>query len=88
MPVSPLAIPGRFAFQGGAKSALTGHSRCVSAKLGAIPATGCSMYTLCLRTHMPRPATHWPQLAALAQRMKARPSFKLLYQREGLSEWA
>lgn len=38
--------------------------------------------------NMPRPATHWPQLAALAQRMKARPSFKLLYQREGLSEWA
>ena len=38
--------------------------------------------------HMPRPATDWPQLAALAQRMRARPSFKALYQREGLEEWA
>ena len=38
--------------------------------------------------NMPRPATDWPQLAALAQRMKARPSFRTLYEREGLSEWA
>ncbi len=38
--------------------------------------------------NMPRPATQWPQLAALAQRMKARPSFRTLYDREGLSEWA
>ena len=36
---------------------------------------------------MPRTATDWPHLAALAQRMKARASFSLLYQREGLSEW-
>ena len=38
--------------------------------------------------NMPRPATDWPQLQALAQRMKARPSFRLLYEREGLTEWA
>ncbi len=38
--------------------------------------------------NMPKPATEWPQLAALAQRMKARPSFKALYEREGLTEWA
>ena len=38
--------------------------------------------------NMPRPATDWPHLAALAQRLKARPSFKLLYEREGLTEWA
>ena len=38
--------------------------------------------------NMPRPATEWPHLAALAQRLKARPSFKLLYEREGLTEWA
>ena len=38
--------------------------------------------------NMPRPATHWPQLEALAQRMKARPSFRTLYEREGLTEWA
>ena len=37
---------------------------------------------------MPRPATEWPHLAALAQRMRARPSFKTLYEREGLTEWA
>lgn len=38
--------------------------------------------------NMPQPATTWPHLAALAQRMKARPSFKTLYEREGLTEWA
>jgi glutathione S-transferase len=37
---------------------------------------------------MPRPATEWPNLAAHAARMKARPSFKQLYEREGLTEWA
>ncbi|ALN85386.1 glutathione S-transferase, C-terminal domain protein [Lysobacter capsici] len=37
---------------------------------------------------MPRPAHDWPHLGAFAQRMKARPSFATLYQREGLSEWA
>ena len=36
----------------------------------------------------PKPATEWPQLAALAQRMKARPSFATLYAAEGLTEWA
>ena len=38
--------------------------------------------------NMPKPATEWPHLAALAQRMKARPSFATLYEREGLTEWA
>lgn len=38
--------------------------------------------------NMPQPATTWPHLAALAQRMKARPSFAVLYEREGLTEWA
>ena len=38
--------------------------------------------------NMPRPATDWPRLAALAQRMKARPSFRRLYEAEGLTEWA
>jgi glutathione S-transferase len=36
----------------------------------------------------PKPATEWPHLAQLAGRMKARASFKLLYERENLSEWA
>jgi glutathione S-transferase len=35
-----------------------------------------------------KPATEWPQLAAHAARMKSRPSFRTLYEREGLSEWA
>lgn len=38
--------------------------------------------------NMPEPATEWPHLAALAARMKARPSFRELYRREGLTEWA
>lgn len=37
--------------------------------------------------NMPKPATAWPRLAALAQRMAARPSFAELYAREGLAEW-
>lgn len=38
--------------------------------------------------NLPRPAHDWPHLAEYARRMKARPSFKTLYEREGLSEWA
>lgn len=38
--------------------------------------------------NMPRPATEWPRLAALAGRMKARPSFVALYASEALTEWA
>jgi glutathione S-transferase len=38
--------------------------------------------------NMPKTATAWPALAALAQRVKARPSWKRLYEIEGLTEWA
>ncbi|RDZ28263.1 glutathione S-transferase family protein [Lysobacter silvisoli] len=38
--------------------------------------------------NMPRPGHDWPHLAELARRMKARPSFRTLYEREGLTEWA
>jgi glutathione S-transferase len=38
--------------------------------------------------NMPKPATEWPTLANYVARMKARPSFKTLYAREGLTEWA
>lgn len=38
--------------------------------------------------NMPKPATDWPALASYVARMKALPSFKTLYEREGLSEWA
>ena len=37
---------------------------------------------------MPKQAIEWPHLAALASRLKARPSFATLYEREGLTEWA
>ncbi len=38
--------------------------------------------------NMPRPATQWPQLAALAARLKARPSWPRVNAAEGLTEWA
>ncbi len=38
--------------------------------------------------NMPKPATEWPTLSNYVARMKARPSFKTLYSREGLTEWA
>lgn len=38
--------------------------------------------------NMPKAATEWPNLAALARRMKARPSFKTLCESEKLTEWA
>ena len=38
--------------------------------------------------NMPKPATSWPALAALAERVKSRPSWKKLYAIEGLTEWA
>jgi glutathione S-transferase len=38
--------------------------------------------------NMPRPATEWPAIADYIARMKSRPSFKALYEREGLTEWA
>ena len=58
--------------------------------LGEGPSVADFYLTMLMRwsRNMPKPATEWPQLAALARRMKARPSFKLLYQREGLAEWA
>ena len=48
------------------------------------------MLTMLMRwtRNMPKPATDWPNLNALAMKMKARPSFKILYEREGLTEWA
>ncbi len=38
--------------------------------------------------NMPKPATAWPAIAGYVARMKTRPSFKALYEREGLTEWA
>jgi glutathione S-transferase len=36
---------------------------------------------------MPRPATEWPALKRLADLARARPSWKRLYELEGLTEW-
>jgi glutathione S-transferase len=38
--------------------------------------------------NMPRPVTAWPALKPYADRMRARPSWKRLYEAEGLTEWA
>lgn len=58
--------------------------------LGRAPSVADFYLTMLMRWSraMPRPATDWPHLAALAQRMKARPSFAALYAAEGLEEWA
>ena len=38
--------------------------------------------------NMPRPATAWPHVAALASRLKERPSWRRMCEEEGLVEWA
>lgn len=38
--------------------------------------------------NLPKQAIEWPNLARLAAAIKARPSFKRLYEEEQLSEWA
>jgi glutathione S-transferase len=47
------------------------------------------MLTMLMRwsRNMPRPAHSWPVLQAHAQTMKARPSFRETYAREGLTDW-
>lgn len=47
------------------------------------------MLTMLMRwsRNMPKPSDQWPVLLAYAQRMKARPAFKEVYRREGLSDW-
>jgi glutathione S-transferase len=58
--------------------------------LGAHVTAADFMLTMLMRwsRNMPRPASDWPHLAALIVRMKARPSFRVLYEREALTEWA
>ncbi|HEY4560550.1 MAG TPA: glutathione S-transferase family protein [Lysobacter sp.] len=56
---------------------------------GGQPTVADFYLTMLLRwsRHMPRPGDRWPHLGALAARMKARPSFATLCDREGLTEW-
>lgn len=58
--------------------------------LGDAPSAADFYLTMLMRwsRNMPKQAIEWPHLAALAARMKARPSFAELYSREGLTEWA
>ncbi len=58
--------------------------------LGDAPSVADFYLTMLMRwsRNMPKTALDWPHLAALAQRMKARPTFGTLYEREGLTEWA
>jgi glutathione S-transferase len=37
--------------------------------------------------NMPRPATGWPHLRAYIDRLRNRPSFLALNEREGLTDW-
>jgi glutathione S-transferase len=57
--------------------------------LGETLSTADFMFTMLMRwsRNMPRPATSWPAVERLAKLMKARPSFKELYAREGLTDW-
>ncbi|HXU60506.1 MAG TPA: glutathione S-transferase [Polyangia bacterium] len=57
--------------------------------LGARLSVADFMLTMLMRwsRNMPKPVDRWPVLHAFAQRMKARPSFKEVYAREGLTDW-
>ncbi|HET7843106.1 MAG TPA: glutathione S-transferase family protein [Xanthomonadales bacterium] len=57
---------------------------------GAKPTLADLYATMLMRwsRNMPKPALEWPHLKALADRVRARPSWKTLYEREGLTEWA
>jgi glutathione S-transferase len=58
--------------------------------LGAQRSAADFMMTMLMRwsRNMPKPAHAWPALGAHAQAMKALPSFRETYAREGLTEWA
>jgi glutathione S-transferase len=57
---------------------------------GRAPSAADFLATMLVRwsRNMPRPGTEWPAIRDYVARMKARPSFATLYEREGLTEWA
>ena len=57
--------------------------------LGDNLSTADFMLTMLMRwsRNMPKTATAWPALDRLASVMKARPAFKEVYRREGLTDW-
>ena len=97
--VPPVVVPGEPAgeTQADARSALrAAHRGAVAAdrraprrrrSSGDAPTVADFYLVMLMRwsRNMPRPATEWPQLAALAARLKVRPSFTMLYAREGLT---
>lgn len=58
--------------------------------LGGQPSVADFYLTMLLRwsRNMPKPGDRFPHLGALAAKLKARPSFATLYEREGLTDWA
>lgn len=58
--------------------------------LGETPCAADFYLTMLMRwsRKLAHPADSWPHLGALAASLKARPAFKTLYEREGLTEWA
>jgi glutathione S-transferase len=58
--------------------------------LGDKPSAADLMLIMLMRwsRNMPKPVTEWPTLAAYASLMKSRPSWKRLYEVEGLTEWS
>lgn len=58
--------------------------------LGDTMTTADLLATMLMRwsRNMPKPATQWPALARFAALMKSAPSWKRLYEVEGLTEWA
>jgi glutathione S-transferase len=57
--------------------------------LGEQPTTPDFLATMLMRwsRNFPRPAASWPAVGRLAGLMKARPGFKEVYRREGLTDW-
>ncbi len=65
---------------------LEAHGPCL---LGVQRTAADFLLTMLMRwsRNMPKPTDSWPVLHAYAQRMKALPSFREVYAREGLTDW-
>jgi glutathione S-transferase len=74
----------------GAWERVAAHVAAAGPYVGGSEFSGADLYlTMLMRwsRKMPRPATDWPALKALADRVRERRSWKRLYELEGLSEW-
>ena len=87
--LSTLARPGDVILQVGDKPVRT-VSELLTTVASLTPGTAADfLLTMLMRwsRNMPTPTDTWPVLQAYAQRMKALPSFKEVYAREGLTDW-